>query len=209
MADGNIDLKKLTADELSGVVNIYPWFAAARRELCLRLAESGEEDGRSLSFKEAALHVPDRRKLSCLLKRAKAPDYSDVAGGKDVIGGKDLAGGKDLTESEGGLEENIEAVPVYRRQVRIAGGDFFSQSEYAKVKMEEDGRLMESLSAHKWEKEEGEEAGDLGFYTETLAAIYAEQGYYEQARKIYSQLILAYPEKSAYFASLIENLKNN
>lgn len=78
MAEGYIDLKKLTTDELSGVVNIYPWFAAARRELCLRLAQSGEEDGRSLSFKEAALHVPDRRKLVCLLKGKHMPDYSDV-----------------------------------------------------------------------------------------------------------------------------------
>ena len=46
----------------------------------------------------------------------------------------------------------------------------------------------------------------LGFYTQTLAEIYAEQGYFDQAKQIYSQLILAYPEKSAYFASLIEKL---
>ena len=189
MAEGNIDLKKLTADELSGVVNIYPWFAAARRELCLRLAQSGEEDGRSLSFKEAALHVPDRRKLVCLLKDKRMPDYSDVI---------------QTPEDEQPGEQQ-----TYRRQVKIAGGDFFSQADYANVKVEEDGKLLESLSSHKWEKEEGEEAKDLGFYTETLAAIYAEQGYYEQAAKIYSQLILAYPEKSAYFASLIEKLKNN
>ncbi|MGN0191464.1 MAG: hypothetical protein ACI39U_07395 [Candidatus Cryptobacteroides sp.] len=186
MAEGNIDLKKLTVDELSGVVGIYPWFAAARRELCLRLARSGEEDGRSLSFKEAALHVPDRRKLVCLLKRDTTPDYSDV------------------------IEERREEQPVYRREVRPSGGDFFSQSDYENVKLEEDGKLIESLSAHKWEKDEGAvEVKDLGFYTETLAAIYAEQGYYGQAEKIYSQLILAYPEKSAYFASLIEKLKNN
>ena len=47
---------------------------------------------------------------------------------------------------------------------------------------------------------------DLGFYTETLAQIYAEQGYYGQAKNIYSKLILAYPEKSAYFASLIQKI---
>ena len=45
------------------------------------------------------------------------------------------------------------------------------------------------------------------FCTETLAEIYAEQGYPEEARRIYSKLILFYPEKSAYFASLIEKLK--
>ena len=43
-------------------------------------------------------------------------------------------------------------------------------------------------------------------FTETLAQIYAEQGYYEQAKDIYSKLILAYPEKNAYFAALIQKL---
>jgi hypothetical protein len=44
------------------------------------------------------------------------------------------------------------------------------------------------------------------FCTETLAQIYADQGYYKQAKYIYSQLILRYPEKNAYFAALIEKL---
>ncbi|MBQ4288223.1 MAG: hypothetical protein II770_09360, partial [Bacteroidales bacterium] len=47
------------------------------------------------------------------------------------------------------------------------------------------------------------------FCTETLAAIYVEQGYYEQAAKIYSRMRLLYPEKSAYFASLIGKLKSD
>ncbi len=47
---------------------------------------------------------------------------------------------------------------------------------------------------------------ELGFYTETLAQIYAEQGYYDRAKSIYSKLILAYPEKSAYFATLIQKM---
>ena len=45
------------------------------------------------------------------------------------------------------------------------------------------------------------------FCTETLAQIYADQGYPEQARQIYSRLSLRFPEKSAYFAALIEKLK--
>lgn len=36
--------------------------------------------------------------------------------------------------------------------------------------------------------------------------IYLDQGYYDQAKAIYSKLILAIPEKSAYFASLIEKI---
>ena len=46
----------------------------------------------------------------------------------------------------------------------------------------------------------------MAFCTETMAQIYAEQGYFEQAKDIYSKLILAYPEKNAYFAALIRKL---
>ena len=48
---------------------------------------------------------------------------------------------------------------------------------------------------------------DIGLYTETLAQIYAQQGYYQQAIEVYSKLSLLYPEKSAYFASRIEKIK--
>ena len=44
------------------------------------------------------------------------------------------------------------------------------------------------------------------FCTETLAQIYAEQGYYKQAKYIYSQLLLRYPEKNVYFAAQIQKL---
>ncbi|MBK6274973.1 MAG: hypothetical protein IPF58_09835 [Saprospirales bacterium] len=42
--------------------------------------------------------------------------------------------------------------------------------------------------------------------TETLANIYVKQGKIEKALDIYNTLRLKFPEKSAYFASLIQNL---
>ena len=44
------------------------------------------------------------------------------------------------------------------------------------------------------------------YATATLAEIFAEQGCVEEARRIYSRLILENPEKSAYFAALIDKL---
>lgn len=45
--------------------------------------------------------------------------------------------------------------------------------------------------------------------TETLARIYALQGNFNKAIRAYEILSLKYPQKSAYFASLIQKLKDN
>ncbi len=43
--------------------------------------------------------------------------------------------------------------------------------------------------------------------TESMAEVYAQQGYYKRAVKIYEQLSLKYPEKSSYFAVKIVELQ--
>ena len=47
------------------------------------------------------------------------------------------------------------------------------------------------------------------FGTEELAKIFAQQGFPQEAKRIYSRLVLEFPEKSAYFAALIEKLEKS
>ena len=52
------DVKSLNIDELTGLVNLYPWFGLARKELCARMAAIsgsnwGEEQFADISIKQA------------------------------------------------------------------------------------------------------------------------------------------------------------
>ena len=108
-------------------------------------------------------------------------------------------------ESPAPVQELVQT-PMEQKVV-VLGGDYFSQDAYDSVRLEKEDKKVvkeERKPARDDRKVELDEA----YYTETLAEIYAQQGYLEQAKNIYSKLILRYPEKSAYFATLIEKLNN-
>ena len=72
-----IDLHALTLEELSGVVNVYPWFGAARKLLCERMKEMGALSDNLLA--QTALYVGDRSILYYMVNgravRDPAVDY--------------------------------------------------------------------------------------------------------------------------------------
>lgn len=168
-------LEQLSAEELSGLVNIYPWFSAARVMLGHKLVEAGGWSREELG--QAMLHISDPSILRPFVKALLVPEEPPVS------------------------------KPTPSRK-RVAGGDFFSREEYEKVRFEEDDFFKKPIARNTQEKRKDEEPAQLDFITETLAQIYAEQGYLAQAKEIYEKLILAYPKKSAYFAALIEKLNN-
>ena len=190
-----IDIHRLTLEELSGVIALYPWYAGARMELCRRMSEMGALSESQIA--ETALHLGQRRLLVSLLHAGRTVDISD----KDA---------RRLLDAF--LPEEAPAAP--RRPIHVPGGDFFSQEEYREARSEGDGIFSKFAAKARQEgysDERTEGAADPDFCTETLAAIYLEQGYPQQASEIYSRLSLRYPEKSVYFAALIEkiNKKDN
>ena len=53
------------------------------------------------------------------------------------------------------------------------------------------------------------EIEDIEFISETLAMVYADQGYTGKATQILKKLMLQNPEKNTYFAALIETVKSS
>ncbi|MBR5660157.1 MAG: hypothetical protein IKW99_01245 [Bacteroidales bacterium] len=219
--EGVRNIKSLTMDELAGVIKAFPWFGAARIELCERMSKMGGGEWGKEQYADAALYVASRTIVSDIVRSSRKNDYSD----KDVqtllkrfIAPEPVADTPKPVTDAGPLRSepypgkgSSETVPApaktYRRTVRAAGADFFSSDEYEGVKVDEDNYFSKFKVARSEESDSrGWEDPELGFCTETLAWIYAEQGYREEAKKIYSRLMLRYPEKIAYFASLIEKL---
>ena len=201
----SIDIKRLNLEELLGVVSIYPWYAGARKELCSRMAEAGTLSEQQLS--QAALYVWSRRILFDLGRRRG--DYSDTAVSgmlKSVMTEGAGAQVPEAAKASMAVALQQESVQEEARRIFVVGGDYFSSSQYKEVRHADDN-IFSSFATSEREDLDGElpEEG-FDFCTETLAQIYAEQGYTEEARQIYSKLSLRYPEKSVYFASLIEKL---
>lgn len=199
-------------DELAGVISLYPWFSAARVELCERMSSVGGSDWGVEQYSDAAMYVPCRSKVFAIMRSSRASDYSDKDLGKllkEYIAPARQEPAPEIQAQEKTMRTpKLPDVPGYHRTVRPAGGDFFSMEEYAQVRREEDNIFSHFKAARSEEPEtRAWEDPELGFCTETLAQIYAEQGYFAEAKKIYSRLSLRYPEKSAYFASLIGKLQ--
>ena len=191
---GYIDIRKLTLDELVGVVNLYPWFGGARKELCERMRKMGDGDWGRSQYVDAAMYVPSRTKMADIMRASLDHDWTDA----DV---------EKLLKSYITEKEEAGADAPMGRKVHVVGGDYFSQDDYDRVRRSDDKVFSRYAAKAKLEKSyEDVKEVEFDLYTETLAQIYLEQGYPEQAKSIYSKLILANPEKNAYFAALIHKI---
>lgn len=98
------------------------------------------------------------------------------------------------TISTGELETDIRYVAT--------PSEYFTAQEVADASNSLNTGLLSEIETEMVEKQQ-----DMEFVTETLAKIYEDQEYYDQALDVYSKLILLYPKKSAYFADCVEKLQ--
>ncbi len=120
-----------------------------------------------------------------------------------------------IEDDETAEEEEFIPQPV-KPKIFVVGGDYFSKEDFAQL--ENDGGTAEIKFGAPADNTFADipqqfanpaaEEDDMDFVTETLAAIYADQGYYDKAIEVYAKLILLYPEKSTYFASLVNEIKS-
>ena len=114
------------------------------------------------------------------------------------------------------VEEEPKTLPPSKPKFFVVGGDYFSKADFDELSQEEKApEIKFGAPADNEERVADEVSADaevdfesMDFITETLAAIYADQGYYDKAIDAYAKLILLYPEKSTYFASLVNEIKS-
>jgi hypothetical protein len=103
-------------------------------------------------------------------------------------------------EAETSNDENARSIQnESEKKFKLIDRFLEAQPKMPQIKSEETSSPMER------QHENQEENDDL--VTETLAMIYAKQGYNRKAIQIFEKLSLKYPEKSTYFAAQIEKIK--
>jgi len=96
-----------------------------------------------------------------------------------------------------GGDSEVEKSPYKKHHII----ESFIHSEPGVIRADKVTRIQGDVSKDSAEENEG-------FITDTLARIYVKQGLYNKAIYAYEKLCLKYPEKSIYFASQIEEIRN-
>ena len=197
-----VSLKNNTIAELEKLVESYPWFAAARKELFLRMSAMGEEYRRDALHRTVLYIYPD---YSAFREAYVLSSAAEVDEGvyEETVSVASADAGLSVTVPEAETEE--QTAGPERKRIYVVGGDYFMPDDLRDVQ----GQDLSSLDSSRKSQVSSDSSDftDEAFYTETLARIYADQELYGRANEVYEKVILLYPEKSAYFAALKNDIK--
>ncbi|HEY3371430.1 MAG TPA: hypothetical protein VGK10_11310 [Prolixibacteraceae bacterium] len=200
-------LNQQTLPHLRELIERYPAFESGWM-LYLRNLKNLNDASFEQELINGAIRIQNRRKLYLFLNDTNREDDS-VPATSPVLDNEDIYGlifptEYRLEETEN-KEESIEELARSIRNkpakgIRLIDKFLEAQPKMPQIKEKESGPSKESASSQEDVNED--------FVTETLASIYAQQGYYKKAIQIIEKLSLKYPEKSTYFAAQIEKIKH-
>ena len=98
------------------------------------------------------------------------------------------------------LLKTPDLAPLQRRNTMDIIGEFLAVEDKRIVPDEEHYPAENDIAA------ESNSDSDSEMVSEALAEVYARQGLYDEAIRIYRRLSLKFPEKSVYFADIIEQI---
>ena len=175
-----VDLRQLSSLELQQLLEDHPWFTVARRQALSRQGDDEEALRRAVG--RDAIFFLSRDEMLRLLTGKVKPE-----------------------------EEPVPEKPAHS-QYYVVGGDYFGKEDFERLEEEGFSVTTPVFGARAGSVEYApapavEVDADRTMVSETLAKIYADQELYQRSIEIYEKLILLNPEKSAYFAALIEKVK--
>jgi hypothetical protein len=209
--------------EVRELVDLFPYFQSAHLLLLKGLHNVSDVKFEN-QLRQSAIHVADREVLYYLLRKepvevSEQPDPVNIVSVDEPVASGDQqtyveSGASDLLEldlqeevsEESGesiisLEETPDEERNSRKQIQAELIDkFIIANPRIEPVRDKTDHPAEDIS-RPFTEEKG------GFITETLAKIYITQGYYSKAIDIYEKLSLKFPEKSSYFATQIEKVR--
>lgn len=194
------------------MIEDYPYFAVARMLYLRNLLNIGSYKFESELVKHA-IFIPDRAMLFRLLNIQQRPEerFELLPYDTDLFDNfieKAPAAEEQVIPDELQIQyitpfqliDEQPEKPVEKRKTNFDLIDKFINEHASTITVQAPTPVAIEIKPEKNEITE-----DL--ITETLAAIYLKQGLYEKALQSYEKLSLKFPEKNAYFAGQIENIK--
>lgn len=134
--------------------------------------------------------------------KVEDPKTSEIVTEKEQVQEEVVVGGLEMSFSQW-INLVNKTVPSELPKTPLTGDTLIEQfiKDEPRIKVKKSGFFNPVNMAKKSVQESDE------FITETLARIYAKQGNYHKAIRAYQKLSLKFPEKTPYFAALIEELK--
>lgn len=193
-------------DQLQTLQDLYSFFQIPHVLLARKQAlETPDQIPSAQSW--AASTSPDRKWLKKILENGIAsPDFRAKKSQKSNA--KDTSNKNKSTTTP---EDLIESIKRKKKQV-ILDTKKQEQIDLIKAFSEKDIKLatIREIEANQPNKNLAESSTQIKdeLITESFAKLLARQGKTDKAIEIYDTLRLKFPDKSAYFADLIESLKN-